>query len=68
MAKFESRVIQNSKNMVLQNQKILQTFVCWGSSLCPQRYKRLKNFPTLRSYNFAISKDSNPYLTGLTNF
>ncbi len=34
-AKFESRTLQDSENMVLQSRANLQSFECWGTKLPP---------------------------------
>ena len=63
MVKFEMGfILHNSENMVIQSREILQTFVCWGESLCPQHTNVCKInkvviviiIATLRNYIFAI--------------
>ena len=63
MAKFESDILQNSENMVLQSRNILQTFVCWGASLCPPIIQTTVTEKQLKSaklnYIFAFLQDLN---------
>ena len=69
MAKFESDILQNSENMVLQSREILQTSVCWGASLCPQYTNVCKiSNATLWNYIFAILQDMNLKCGQFTNF